>query len=66
MLKVKQFVFNMFAENTFVVSDSDSREAVVVDPGMFTQDAEPVESPQRPVQTILYQRASSHLFEQGF
>lgn len=37
MLKVKQFVFNMFAENTFVVSDSDSREAVVVDPGMFTQ-----------------------------
>lgn len=39
MLKVKQFVFNMFGENTFVISDPDTRDAVVVDPGMFT-DAE--------------------------
>ena len=39
MLKVKQFVFNMFGENTFVVSDSDTKDAVVIDPGMFT-DAE--------------------------
>lgn len=38
MLKVKQFVFNMFAENTFVISDPDSREAVVIDPGMFNQE----------------------------
>lgn len=38
MLKVKQFVFNMFAENTFVISDPETHEAVVVDPGMFTAD----------------------------
>lgn len=36
MLKVKQFVFNMFGENTYVVSDSDTGEAAVIDPGMFT------------------------------
>ncbi len=34
MLKVKQFVFNPFGECTYVVSDEDSREAIVVDPGM--------------------------------
>lgn len=34
MLKVKQFVFNLFGECTYVVSDEDSREAIVVDPGM--------------------------------
>lgn len=39
MLKVKQFVFNMFGVNTFVVSDSETKEAAVIDPGMFT-DAE--------------------------
>ncbi len=39
MLKVKQFVFNMFGENTFVISDPDTKDAVVIDPGMFT-DAE--------------------------
>lgn len=36
MLKIKQFVFNMFGVNTFVVSDPDTKEAVVIDPGMFT------------------------------
>ncbi len=36
MLKVKQFVFNMFGENTFVISDPQSHEAAVIDPGMFT------------------------------
>lgn len=39
MLKVKQFVFNMFGVNTFVVSDPETKEAAVIDPGMFT-DAE--------------------------
>ena len=38
MLKVKQFVFNMFGVNTFVVSDPDTREAAVIDPGMFASD----------------------------
>lgn len=39
MLKVKQFVFNMFGVNTYLVIDSDTREAAVIDPGMYT-DAE--------------------------
>lgn len=34
MLKIKQFVFNPFGENTFVVYDSESLEAMIVDPGM--------------------------------
>ncbi len=34
MLKVKQFVFNPFGVNTFVISDSDTSEAIVIDPGM--------------------------------
>lgn len=39
MLKIKQFIFNPFGESTYVVSDEDSREAIVVDPGM-TEAAE--------------------------
>ena len=34
MLKVKQFVFNPFGVNTFVISDSDTSKAMVIDPGM--------------------------------
>lgn len=36
MIKVKQFVFNPFAENTYLVWDTDSREGLVVDPGMVS------------------------------
>lgn len=38
MLKVKQFVFNMFGVNTYLIIDPDTREAAVVDPGMYTRD----------------------------
>lgn len=38
MLKVKQFEFNMFGENTYLVYDTDSLEAAVVDPGMINED----------------------------
>jgi len=34
MLNIKRFVFNMFQENTYVVSD-ETREAVVIDCGAF-------------------------------
>ncbi len=34
MLRISQFVFNMFGVNTYIVWDEDSRDAVVVDPGM--------------------------------
>ncbi len=36
MLAVKQFVFNNFAESTYVVYDEATLEAIVVDPGMAT------------------------------
>ncbi len=34
MIKVKQFVFNPFAINTYLIWDSEGREGVAVDPGM--------------------------------
>ena len=33
MIKIETFVFNMFAENTFVVWDEETKEAAVIDPG---------------------------------
>lgn len=36
-LKVSRFVFNMFSENTYVVYDPSTLEAVVVDPGMVDE-----------------------------
>lgn len=38
MLSVKRFVTNMFAENTYVVSDSLTQEAAVIDAGMLFDD----------------------------
>ena len=37
MLKVIQFVFNAFGEKTYVISDSETREAAVIDPGMMAE-----------------------------
>ncbi|MDE6540591.1 MAG: MBL fold metallo-hydrolase [Muribaculaceae bacterium] len=36
MLKIRQFVFNPFDENTYIAYDSDTCEAIVIDPGMST------------------------------
>lgn len=36
MLTLKQFVFNNFGENTYIVFDTDTLDAIVVDPGMLT------------------------------
>ncbi len=33
MIKIETFTFNLFAENTFVVWDEETKEAAVVDPG---------------------------------
>lgn len=38
-MTIKSFVFNPFAENTFVVSDS-SGECVIIDPGCYTREEE--------------------------
>ncbi len=35
---LKAFTFSPFAENTYVVADDSSREAVVFDPGCYDQD----------------------------
>jgi len=40
MLEVKSFTFSPFAENTYVVFDSESREAAVIDPGCYTPEEE--------------------------
>lgn len=39
MITVKKFQVNMFGVNTYVVSDPESREAMIIDPGMIS-DAE--------------------------
>lgn len=36
MLKIKQFAFNPFGVSTFVAYDSETHEAMVVDPGMVS------------------------------
>ena len=33
MIKIETFVFNLFAVNTFVVWDEETKEAAVIDPG---------------------------------
>lgn len=38
MCVVTPFVFNPFQENTYVVHDTHTREAAIVDPGCHTQD----------------------------
>jgi len=38
MVQVKVFTFNLFAENTFVIWDEETKEAAVIDPGTSTAD----------------------------
>jgi len=38
MVKVKVFTFNLFAENTIVLWDNETKEAAVIDPGTSTPD----------------------------
>ena len=40
MLKIESFVFNPFAENTYVVFDENTRECVIIDPGCSTPGEE--------------------------
>lgn len=40
MLKIKQFVFNAFGECTYVVVDTATNDAIVVDPGMASESEE--------------------------
>lgn len=36
MIKIKSFVFNVFGENTYIVWNPATKEAAVIDPGMYT------------------------------
>lgn len=38
MVQVKVFTFNLFAENTIILWDEDTKEAAVVDPGVSTEE----------------------------
>ena len=38
MIKIKTFTFNPFEENTYVLYDTDTLEAVVIDPGCFNKE----------------------------
>ena len=38
MVNVKQFTFNPFSENTFLLWDDETNETAVIDPGMSTKD----------------------------
>lgn len=40
MTVIKKFVFNPFSENTYVVWDDTSREAVIIDPGCYGAEEE--------------------------
>ena len=40
MLKIESFVFNPFAENTYVVYDENTKECVIIDPGCATPGEE--------------------------
>lgn len=38
-MKIKQFTFNPFQENTFIISD-DSKECIIIDPGCYEKNEE--------------------------
>ena len=40
MIKVEKFVFNPFSENTFILWDDESKEAIIVDPGCSDEGEE--------------------------
>lgn len=42
MVKVKAFTFNLFAENTIVLWDNETKEAAVIDPGTSTPDEQQI------------------------
>lgn len=41
-MKIKPFVFNNFAVNSFVIYDEDSKECIIVDPGCITEEEQKV------------------------
>jgi glyoxylase-like metal-dependent hydrolase (beta-lactamase superfamily II) len=42
MVKIKVFTFNLFSENTFIIWDSETKEAAVIDPGTSSAEEEKI------------------------
>lgn len=67
MLKIKIFPCNMFAENTYVVSD-DTNECMIIDCGAYSQDEQQSietyirEKGLKPVLSILTHAHADHIF----
>lgn len=40
MIRIEKFIFNLFSENTYLIWDEDSREAMVIDPGCYHPEEE--------------------------
>jgi hydroxyacylglutathione hydrolase len=40
MLKIQSFTFNPFSENSFIIYHSETKEAIIVDPGCFNNSEE--------------------------
>lgn len=38
MIEIKSFTFNPFAENTYILYDTDTREAIIIDPGCYEKE----------------------------
>ena len=37
-MKVSRFQVNLFGENTYILFDESSREGIIIDPGMYTDN----------------------------
>jgi len=40
MIKIQKFIFNSFSENTYLIWDENSMEALIIDPGCHSRDEE--------------------------
>ena len=40
MIKVEKFVFSPFSENTYIIWEEESQEAIIIDPGCFDESEE--------------------------
>lgn len=72
MIRIKQFTFNPFAENTYVLWDDPSRKAIIIDPGCLEDEEKDElqtyieEQRLHPVQLINTHTHLDHIFGNRF